>query len=251
MMKRLFAILLIALAVALGATAIVAQEHAAPQATVSQESQPSGQQADEQRPENPNRAMGEQLAKESKEAAGEGGEAEFKESKSVKLLAKVTGLSVEWAYKLSILLNFLILAGLIWWFSKSSIPAALRNRSANIQKGIEEARKASEEAKARLSAVEGRLAKLDSEVAELRSAAEADFKQEEQRIRQSAEEDARRVVEAAEQEIAAAAKNARRELTAYAADLAVDLAAKKIQVNDSTDRALVSRFISQLGKDGK
>ena len=83
------------------------------------------------------------------------------------------------------------------------------------------------------------------------AAAETDFAAEEQRIREQAVLDGRRVVETAEQEIAAAAKNARRELTAYAANLAVDLAGKKIQVTDSADEALVRRFVSQLGKDGK
>ena len=61
----------------------------------------------------------------------------------------------------------------------------------------------------------------------------------------------RRMVEAAEAEIEAIARNARRELKGYAASLAVDLAARKIQVDDPTDHALVREFVDQLGKDGK
>jgi F-type H+-transporting ATPase subunit b len=131
------------------------------------------------------------------------------------------------------------------------VPAMFRNRTASIQKGIEEARRASEDANNRLREVESRLAKLDAEVTQIRSTAEADFAAEEQRIREQAVADGRRVVETAEQEIAAAAKNARRELTVFAADLAVDLASKKIHVSDTADQALVRRFVSQLGKDGK
>lgn len=251
-MKKFFSILLITFVFAFGAAA-VAQEHgAAPeQRPAAQEHQQAGDAHNAQQASGPNATPGQQLAHESKEAAGGDDHAEFKESASVKWLAKVTGLPLKAAYWVAIVANFLILAGIIYWISKSSVPAAFRNRSASIQKGIEEARKASEEANARLQAVEGRLAKLDSEVAGLRAAAEADFAQEESRIRQTAEEDARRVIETAEQEIAAAAKNARRELTAYAADLAVDLASKKIQVSENADQALVSRFVTQLGKDGK
>ena len=49
-----------------------------------------------------------------------------------------------------------------------------------------------------------------------------------------------------EQEIAAAAKLARRELTAYAANLAVSLAAKQIKVDTATDQALVRSFAQEL-----
>jgi F0F1-type ATP synthase membrane subunit b/b' len=44
---------------------------------------------------------------------------------------------------------------------------------------------------------------------------------------------------------------AQRDLKSFAAGLAVDLAEKKIHVDDATDKALVSGFAAQLGKDGK
>ena len=254
MKKIIFAIVVLAL-VAFGISFAYSQEHAAaPPATVSQEPAPQHGEAQAQHPENPNAAIGKELAAETREAAGEESgdeEARFKESASVKWFARVTRLPLKAAYWVAIVINFLIVAGLIYWISKSSVPAMFRNRTASIQKGIEEARKASEDANRRLRDVESRLAKLDAEVAQIRSGAETDFAAEEQRIREQAVVDGRRVVESAEQEIAAAAKNARRELTVFAADLAVDLARKKIQVSDSADQALVRRFVSQLGKDGK
>ena len=76
----------------------------------------------------------------------------------------------------------------------------------------------------------------------MRDAAEKEAAAEEARIKAAAEEDARKIVESAEQEIAAAAKLARRELTAYAANLAVYLAARQIKVDASTDQALVREF---------
>jgi F0F1-type ATP synthase membrane subunit b/b' len=87
----------------------------------------------------------------------------------------------------------------------------------------------------------------------MREAAEKEAAAEEARIQAAAVEDARKIVESAEQEIAAAAKSARRELTAYAANLAVSLAAKQIKVDTATDEALVRGFAQDLapraGKD--
>ena len=79
------------------------------------------------------------------------------------------------------------------------------------------------------------------------AAAEQEAAAEEGRIKAAAEEEARKIVDSAEQEIAAAAKAARRDLTAYAADLAVALAKKQVQVDAGTDRALVRDFVQQLG----
>lgn len=190
---------------------------------------------------------------ESKEAAGEEEEenANLKHSPSVKWLGSKLGIGEGAAYWVFVGLNFAVLAGFIFWASKKSLPAMFRNRTATIQKGIEEARKASAEASARLTEIEARLAKLDDEVSEIRAAATADFSAEEARIKQAAEQDARNVVESAEQEIETAARIAKRELKAYAADLAVSLAQKKISVDAATDEVLVRGFVSQLGKEGK
>jgi F-type H+-transporting ATPase subunit b len=198
---------------------------------------------------NPNTAAG-SGASESKEAGGEEN-AQFKQSKAVKWISHLVGISPEAGYWVFVFINFAIVAGFIYWGSRTNLAQAFRARTAAIQKGIEEARRASAEANTRLEQIQGRLSKLDSEVAEIRAAAEADFSAEEQRIKKAAEEDARRVVETAESEIAAAAKNARRELRTYAAELAVELAKKNIKVDAQTDAALVRDFVSQLGKDGK
>jgi F-type H+-transporting ATPase subunit b len=192
-------------------------------------------------------------ANESPKPVDSGGEdtAQFKHSGSVKLLSRITGLSLEGAYWLAVLINFGIVAGVIVWASKKNLPAVFRNRTASIQKSIEEARKASEDANRRLSDIESRLRRLGDEIAQMRVTSEKEAAAEEERIQKAAGEDAKRIVESAEQEIAAAAKAARRELTSYAADLAVTIATKQIHVDAPTDQALVRRFASQLSKDGK
>jgi len=182
--------------------------------------------------------------------ASEDETAQFKHSASVQLLSRITGLSLEGAYWLAVILNFAIVVGLIVWASKKNLPAMFRNRTASIQKSLEEARKASEDANRRLSEIESRLGHLDDEIHQMRVASEKEGAAEEERIKASAAEEARRISESASQEIAAAAKAARRELTTYAADLAVSLASKQIHVDTSTDQALVRRFAQQISTDG-
>jgi F-type H+-transporting ATPase subunit b len=183
------------------------------------------------------------------ESSGEDETAQFKHSASVQLISRITGLSLDGAYWLAVILNFAIVAGLIAWFAKKNLPAMFRARTASIQKSLEEARKASEDANRRLAEIESRLGRLDDEILAMRAAAEKEAVAEEERIKAAAAEDARRIIASAEQEIAAALKAVRRELTAYAADLAVTLASKQIRVDTPTDQALVRRFAQQLSSD--
>lgn len=171
---------------------------------------------------------------------------EFKQSASVRGIARVTGLNLQQSYWLSLLLNFAVIASVIIWAARKYLPGMFRDRTAAIQKAIQEAQMASEEARRRLTEIESRLAKLDAEIGAIRHAAEKEGAAEEARIQAAAEEDARKIVASAEQEIAAAAKAARRQLTAYAANLAVGLARKQIHVDAATDQALVRNFAGQL-----
>ena len=194
-------------------------------------------------------SLARQLAHETREAAGEekDDKAEFKQSPSVRFIARVTGLSAENAYLFSVLLNFAVIAGLIFWVGRKYLPGAFSARTAAIQKAMQEAQKASDEARRRLAEVESRLMKLDVEIGMMRNAAEKEAGAEEARIQAAAQEDTRKMVESAQQEIAAAAKAARRELTAYAGDLAVGLAQKQIRVDAATDQTLVRNFAGELG----
>jgi F-type H+-transporting ATPase subunit b len=196
------------------------------------------------------RGFGQQLTRETREAAGEDKEetdkAGFKVSGSVRFIARKLGISPESASLLSFLFNFGVIAGIFIWVTRKYLPGAFTARTAAIQKAIKEAQKASEEARQKLAEIESRLAKLDAEIGAMRDAAEKEAAAEEVRIRAAAEEDARKILESAQQEIATAAKTARRELTAYAADLAIGLAKRQIHVDAATDQALVQNFAGQL-----
>jgi F-type H+-transporting ATPase subunit b len=177
--------------------------------------------------------------------------AQFKYSSIVRFLAGKLGVPKEAVYWGFLVINFGILMAGVVWLVRKMMPHGFAPRTAEIRKALDEARRVSAEANTRLSEIEGRLARLDSEISSIRAAAEADFSVEEQRIKADAERDGRHVVAMAEQEISAAARSAQRDLKAFAASLAVDLAEKKIRVDETTDQALVRRFASQLGKDGQ
>jgi F-type H+-transporting ATPase subunit b len=193
------------------------------------------------------RGPGQELAHETREAAGEDDRAQFKQSASVAVIARLTGLSISNAYLFSVVLNFVVVAGVIVWAGRKFLPGIFRARTAAIQKAIGEAQKASQEARRRLAEIESRLLKLDGEIGMMRDAAEKEAAAEEARIQAAAKDDGRKIVEDAQQEIASAAKAARRELTAYAADLAVALAEKQIRVDAATDQAFLRNFTRDLG----
>jgi F-type H+-transporting ATPase subunit b len=210
------------------------------------------------------KSIGGQLAEETREATGaeEEEHADLKHAAPIRWLARKTGLSVHGAHLLLIWLNFAIIAVIVFWAVRKFVPGVLRNRSASIQRALEEARAASQDASRRLADIENRLRQLDVEIGRMQATAVKEGDAEEVRMQQAAEEDIRKVVLAAEQEIATAAKQARRELTTHTADLALALARQQINVDSNTDQVLVRAFAAKLaspasrkdddgGKDGR
>jgi F-type H+-transporting ATPase subunit b len=210
------------------------------------------------------KSLGGQLAEETREATGaeEEEHADLKHAAPIRWLSRKTGLSVHATHLLLISVNFAIIACIVFWAVRKFVPGVMRNRSASIERALEEARAASQDANRRLADIENRLRQLDVEIGHMQAAAEKEGDAEDVRIKQAAEEDIRKVVAAAEQEIATAAKQARRELTTHTAGLAIALARKQINVDSNTDQVLVRTFASKLaspsshkdddgGKDGR
>ena len=75
---------------------------------------------------------------------------EFKYSAIVRKVAGATGLSKEAVYWIFMIINFAILASALGWVVRKVLPNGFAPRTAEIQKAIEEARKASADASARL-----------------------------------------------------------------------------------------------------
>lgn len=224
----------------------IAQFH--PSKLQAQESRPAHQAAAKQEsPAQEGAAKGTKEAKEAKESSESDA---LRNSPLVVWIAKHTGLSKNVVYWLCVVLNFSIVFFSIALILRKRLPVKFRSRTASIQQHLEEARKTSEEARRRLSEVEGRLARLDVEISVMRREADENAQAEEKRVQAGVAEERRRIVESAEQEIALAANAARRDLKSYAAELAVNLAEKKIKVAKDTDQSLVREFTANLGKDG-
>jgi F-type H+-transporting ATPase subunit b len=210
------------------------------------------------------KSIGGQLAEETREATGaeEEEHADLKHAAPIRWLSRKTGLSVHGTHLLLVCLNFAIIAVIVFWAVRKFVPGMLRNRSASIERALEEARAASQDANRRLADIENRLRQLDVEIGQMQAAAEKEGDAEDVRVKQAAEEDIRKVVAAAEQEIATAAKQARRELSTHTAGLAIALARQQINVDSNTDQVLVRTFAAKLaspashkdddgGKDGR
>ena len=92
------------------------------------------------------------------------------------------------------------------------------------------------------------MAGLQSEVAVLREKANTEMTAEAGRLRRETAEHIAKVEHSAELDIASAAKAARLELKGYVADLALDLARRKVsaKIDDATQAALVDRFARGL-----
>ena len=145
-------------------------------------------------------------------------------------------------------LNFLIIVVVFWYFIKKNLVPYLETRAASIREDMERSRKELEEANRRLAAVEKELIHMDREIAALRNAALQEANAERARIEEAAKRDAEKIVHAAEQEIQATAKVMRQELRAYAADLAIGLAEKKIQssISPESERVIFRSFLQDL-----
>jgi F-type H+-transporting ATPase subunit b len=177
-------------------------------------------------------------------------DAQYLQSPTVRALGAKIGLSPEQAATAFTVLNFVVLAILVGWLLIKTLPKTFRNRNTVIQKHLVDARTATEEASARLHSVEDRLSKLDGQIAALRAQAEKDSHLDEERIKASVEEEKQKILAAAEQEITAATTLAQRQIQQYAAELAIEQAARKLAVTAETDRLLVQSFARRLGGDG-
>ncbi len=171
----------------------------------------------------------------------------YRKSAMVTKIGGMLGMKPDAAASTFEVLNFAVLAVLVGWFLAKSLPKAFRDRSSAIQKQLVDARVATEEANARMGGIEDRLAHLDEQIAALRAQSEKDSAADEARIKASLEEERAKILASADQEIAAATLHAQRQLQQYAAELAIEQAAKKLTISAETDRLLVRDFARRLG----
>jgi F-type H+-transporting ATPase subunit b len=175
----------------------------------------------------------------------------YKHSAMVKKIGGMLGMSTNTAATVFEVGNFLVLFVLIGYAILKTMPKVFRDRTSSIQRQLVEARAATEEASVRLSSVEERLSHLDAQIAEMKAQAERDSAADEARMRATVEEETKKILAAADAEIAAAAMHAQRQLQQYAAELAIEQAAKKLVISAETDRLLVQSFARRLSDGPK
>lgn len=125
------------------------------------------------------------------------------------------------------------------------LPRAIRTRKQTLKHKLETARQTTADANTRLSAVEAQLAHLDEEIGKIRAQVEEESKHDEAHIKASLTEETERIFAAAEQEIAAASAAAQRQLRNFAANLAIEGAARQLSLTPEADRALIDEFVSE------
>jgi F-type H+-transporting ATPase subunit b len=169
----------------------------------------------------------------------------YRHTPLVQKLANIFHLDVETTARLFEFINFAIIVLAIVIPLARFLPKVMRKRSITLSHNLENARKTTADAHARLSAVEAQLSRLDEEIAKIRAQVEDESKQDEARIKASIDQEKARIIASAEQEIGAAAAHARRSLRSFAADIAIEQAARQMVLTPETDRALISEFINQ------
>ena len=182
-------------------------------------------------------------------AEQEDDEAVYKKSSSVRAIGRMLHLSPEASSVAFEDFNFVLLAGIILFYAAKLLPGFFRGRQQELDKHLTEARVATEEANERLKAVEQRLGRLDQEIEHLRSKAEHEGAADEQRIKDSIEEERKKIVASAEQEISAMASTAERSLRKFGADIAIARASGKLHLSEADDRTLIQDFGASLGPD--
>ena len=131
--------------VRIGILALVAMTYIAGSSVHAQ--QPPSAPDQHQEASEPQRSTpGRQLVHESREAAGEEKDEmeEFKHSPSVNWISRQLHISLRNAYWLSVVLNFVVIGAALFWAGRKVLPGIFRDRTAAIQKAMQEAQRASE-----------------------------------------------------------------------------------------------------------
>ena len=162
--------------------------------------------------------------------------------------AEEGGTATEHANEIFKWINFVIVAGLVFWtFQKYVIPFFHQNAE-TISSAITKATAAKAEADRQLREAEEKLAHLQQEVTQLRTTSQREGAAEADRIRIISQSDAQKIGLAGKAEIEAAERAARLELKAIAANLAVD-GAEALLIKELTPKAqesLVAAFVKSL-----
>ncbi len=161
------------------------------------------------------------------------------------------GSAFSWKTELFRLLNFLIVAVLLYKLLKGPIRDWMARRREGIEKALSEAREAREQAEALLREQRARVEHLQEELRGLEAEAARERELLRERLRGETEAAVKRLMDETKTTIELEGRKARAELQAKASALAVELAEELLMKNlDPEDQErLVEDYISKLGKE--
>ncbi len=146
------------------------------------------------------------------------------------------------------IVNFLILAGLIFHFARKPIVGALRNSIESVRNLLKEAEESRQASEARMKEAEDKLAGVDKEVSDLLAAARSEGIAERERIlleaSQALEKLKGEAALAIELELKKAQDTLRKETAAVAVTLAEEIIRKKITPEDQVK--FVTEYLEKL-----
>lgn len=150
-------------------------------------------------------------------------------------------------------INLLIILGLILYFAGGPIKTFFAGRREGIKQDLDEAARLLAEAEQRNAELQRRLVDLSSEIEHIREASSRRAEEEADRILADARATAERIRRDAQAAVDQELRRARNELREEAADLALEIAARKLsdQVADSDRERLMDEFITRVEPGGE
>jgi F-type H+-transporting ATPase subunit b len=148
--------------------------------------------------------------------------------------------------------NFVILCGGLYYFLREPLTSYLRERHATIRRDLVDAENLRTAASAQLAEIDRKLRALPAELEALRRRGAEEAAADERRISEQAAQERNRLLEQTRREIELRLRLAKRELTEHAATLAVDHAARRLEleITPADQRRLVDQYVDHMGTGG-
>ncbi len=146
-------------------------------------------------------------------------------------------------------INFGILVIVLYKFGKKPIQSMLKQRTEMIEKTLKEAREAKELAEKALREVEVRLKEKDKEIQEILSVTKRSSETERENLIEQGDRLKEKILEQAKANIAFELKHAKEAIKAEAAEIAIELAEKKLKekLTKEEQERLLEESIAKIG----
>jgi F-type H+-transporting ATPase subunit b len=157
-----------------------------------------------------------------------------------------------WMPTIAKAVNFALLVGVLGYFLRAPLAGYLHGRIAKVREDLVTAAQTREAATRALAEIDARLKALPGEIDALRQRGAEDIVAERARIEQAAEAERQRLLEHTRREIDMRLRVARRELLELTANLAVRVAAERIQrsITPEDQSRMIDRYAQQIRTGG-